>query len=71
MERDELYERAEFLAQTDKHFSVSTIQRNLIIGYNRARRLMDLLEENGVVESYDPGLGGIGYRLIVSGESHN
>jgi len=66
MEQDELYERAEFLAQTEKHFSVSNIQRNLLIGYNRAQRLMDLLEANGVIESYDPGLGGVGYRLVTT-----
>jgi len=64
MERDELYERAEFLAQTEKYFCVSNIQRNLLIGYNRAQHLMDLLEANGVIESYDPGLGGVGYRLV-------
>jgi len=66
MEQDELYTRAKFLAQTEKHFCISNIQRNLMIGYNRAKRLMDELEKNGVVQSYDTGLGGIGYKLIKS-----
>lgn len=64
MEQDELYSRAEFLAQTEKYFCVSNIQRNLMIGYNRAKRLMDKLVENKIVEQYETEHG-IGYKRVT------
>ncbi|MHB1131129.1 MAG: DNA translocase FtsK [Chloroflexota bacterium] len=46
-EQDELYDRAVALAQEHGSISVSFLQRRLRIGWNRAARLMDQLEENG------------------------
>lgn len=48
-ERDELYEQViEYATQTGE-ISISLIQRKFKIGYNRAARIMDLLEEDGLV----------------------
>jgi len=52
---DELYERAVALAQETSRLSVSLLQRRLGIGYPRAARLMDQLEERGIVPSADDG----------------
>ncbi|MDI1471689.1 Cell division protein FtsK [Thermodesulfovibrio sp. N1] len=48
-ERDELYEQViEYATQTGE-ISISLIQRRFKIGYNRAARIMDLLEQDGLV----------------------
>ena len=48
-EEDELYNEAvEFIAKTKKA-STSSLQRRFGIGYNRAARLIDTLEENGLI----------------------
>lgn len=60
---DPLYDRAKMLVRRADKICVSNIQRHLLIGYNRAYRLMDLMIEDGIVERYDTGYGGIGYRL--------
>lgn len=52
---DELFERAVALAQETSRLSVSLLQRRLGIGYPRAARLMDLLEERGIVPPADDG----------------
>jgi DNA segregation ATPase FtsK/SpoIIIE, S-DNA-T family len=49
MDRDELVKKAIELLQGEKHASASMLQRRLRIGYPRAARLMDELEEMGVV----------------------
>ncbi len=46
---DELYPQAKELVIQAGKASISSIQRRLRIGYNRAARIVDLLEENGVV----------------------
>ncbi len=46
-EADELYERAVELAHEHGSISASFLQRRLRIGWNRAARLMEMLEENG------------------------
>ena len=46
---DEMYDEAVKLVRTLKKASVSLLQRRLRIGYTRAARLIDLMEENGVV----------------------
>lgn len=46
---DELYNRAVETVLRDKRASTSYLQRRLEIGYNRAARLMDQLEEAGIV----------------------
>jgi DNA segregation ATPase FtsK/SpoIIIE-like protein len=49
---DELYERALRLILESKKASVSLIQRRMKIGYARAGRLMDLMEDRGIVGPY-------------------
>ncbi len=49
---DELYERALRLILESRKASVSLIQRRLKIGFARAGRLMDLMEDNGIVGPY-------------------
>ncbi len=49
LERDELYEQIIEYASQVGEISISLIQRKFKIGYNRAARIMDLLEEDGLV----------------------
>jgi len=49
---DELYARALLLILESKKASVSLIQRRMKIGYARAGRLMDLMEDRGIVGPY-------------------
>ena len=53
-------ERAKELAYEHNRISTSLLQRRLRIGYPRAARLMDMLEEQGVV---GPNEGG-GSRVV-------
>ena len=46
---DELYDSAIKIVQTEKKASTSFLQRKLQIGYNRAARIIDQMEDNGVV----------------------
>jgi S-DNA-T family DNA segregation ATPase FtsK/SpoIIIE len=48
-ERDEMYMKAIDIAETTGEVSISSIQRRLKIGYNRAARIMELMEEDGLV----------------------
>ncbi|NMA68117.1 MAG: DNA translocase FtsK, partial [Desulfitobacterium sp.] len=50
---DELFFEAGHLILTTGMASVSFLQRKLKLGYNRAARLIDLLEDNGVVGGYE------------------
>ncbi|MDP6822038.1 MAG: DNA translocase FtsK [Dehalococcoidia bacterium] len=52
---DSLFDRASEMAGAHKTLSVSLLQRRLRIGYPRAARLMDELEEAGVVGMGEPG----------------
>ncbi len=55
-EGDSLYERALQVAAANRQLSTSLLQRRLRIGYPRAARLMDQLEEEGIVAaSGEPG----------------
>ena len=47
--QDELYEAALKIVQTEKKASTSFLQRKLQIGYNRAARIIDQMENNGIV----------------------
>ncbi len=63
---DELYNAAvEIVTQTGRA-SASYLQRRLRIGYTRAARLLDLLEENGIIE-YDLARE----KLVVADTSKN
>lgn len=46
---EELYQQALDVLKSSKRASTSNIQRRLRIGYNRAARIIDLLEDNGIV----------------------
>jgi S-DNA-T family DNA segregation ATPase FtsK/SpoIIIE len=48
-EDDELYEEAVKLVRVAKKASASLLQRRLKVGYARAARLLDMMEERGVV----------------------
>lgn len=53
MEEDELYEEAKEIVVHAGKASTSYLQRKLRIGYSRAARLIDMLEENGVIGPAD------------------
>ena len=48
-ERDEMYHKAVEHAESVGEVSISSIQRRFKIGYNRAARIMELMEEDGLV----------------------
>lgn len=52
---DDLLEQAEQVVQEHERASISLLQRRLKIGYARAARLIDLLEEHGVISRAEPG----------------
>jgi ribosomal protein S25/Cdc6-like AAA superfamily ATPase len=52
---DELFDQAEQIVQEYERASISLLQRRLRIGYSRAARLIDLLEERGVIGRIEPG----------------
>jgi len=64
--RDDLLEKAIDLVQKHGSASASFLQRRLHIGYPRAARLMDQLEEMGIVGPAEPG--GRPRRVLVEGE---
>ncbi len=51
-EKDELYEEAVRIIFESNTASVSILQRKLKIGYNRAGRIIDMMEANGIVGHY-------------------
>ncbi|MEX0800139.1 MAG: DNA translocase FtsK [Dehalococcoidia bacterium] len=63
VEEDPLFESARELAMQHSRVSTSLLQRRLRIGYPRAARLIDMLEEEGVVSSAE---GGQSREVLVS-----
>ena len=49
VEKDEFYDKAVELVVKERKASSSFIQRKLEIGYNRAARIMEQMEKNGIV----------------------
>jgi S-DNA-T family DNA segregation ATPase FtsK/SpoIIIE len=54
-EMDEKYDEAVRIVRETRQVSISMIQRKLRIGYNRAARLVEIMEREGVVGSADGG----------------
>jgi len=48
-ERDEMYYKAMEFAESVGEISISSLQRRFKIGYNRAARIMEILEDDGLV----------------------
>ncbi|MCL5959081.1 MAG: DNA translocase FtsK [Chloroflexi bacterium] len=63
--KDEMYEKALEIAQSHNRVSTSLLQRRLRIGYSRAARLVDQLEEAGVV---GPSEGGKSREVLLREE---
>ncbi len=61
---DDLYDQAVAIVGRDKRASTSYIQRRLQIGYNRAARLIEKMEEEGVVSPANHA----GKREVLIGE---
>jgi len=62
---DELYEEAREIIVSAGKASTSYLQRKLKVGYARAARLMDILEERGVIGPAD----GSKARMVIGAES--
>ena len=66
--RDDLFDDAVAVVQEAGRASTSLLQRRLRIGYTRAARLIDLLEEEGIV---GPDQGGSrGREVLVEAEDY-
>lgn len=52
---DDLLEKAEEIVREYGRASISLLQRRLRIGYSRAARLIDLLEEHGIIGRFEQG----------------
>jgi S-DNA-T family DNA segregation ATPase FtsK/SpoIIIE len=50
-ESDELYDSAVAIVLKNRRASISLVQRNLRIGYNRAARLLEQMEQSGIVST--------------------
>ncbi|MDR0695626.1 MAG: DNA translocase FtsK 4TM domain-containing protein [Holosporales bacterium] len=50
-ESDDMYDKALEIVRNDKKCSISYIQRKLQIGYNRAARIVEEMEEKGAISS--------------------
>ena len=62
---DALYDEAVELARKMQKASISLLQRRLRIGYTRAARLIDLMEERGVI---GPQVSGSKPRKVLSAD---
>ncbi len=66
---DELLERAEEVVREYGKASISLLQRRLRIGYSRAARLIDLLEEHGIIGPSETG--GRSREILDSGNGYD
>ena len=53
-EADPLYDQAVQVIIKNRRASISSVQRNLRIGYNRAARLLEQMEQAGLVSAMQP-----------------
>jgi S-DNA-T family DNA segregation ATPase FtsK/SpoIIIE len=60
-EADPLYDQAVAVVLQNKRASISLVQRHLRIGYNRAARLLEQMEQSGLVSS----MSGAGNRELL------
>jgi S-DNA-T family DNA segregation ATPase FtsK/SpoIIIE len=67
-DKDEVYEEAVRLILESKQASVSVLQRRLGLGYTRAARLIDMMEDEGIVGPYQ---GSKPRDLLISLEDYN
>ena len=49
----EMYDQAVALVKSENYVSTSFLQRRLHIGYNRAARIIESMEEAGIVSGMD------------------
>jgi S-DNA-T family DNA segregation ATPase FtsK/SpoIIIE len=61
-EYDEKYDEAVALITKDRQASISYVQRRLRIGYNRAARLIEMMEHEGIV---GPQIGSKPREILV------
>jgi S-DNA-T family DNA segregation ATPase FtsK/SpoIIIE len=61
-QQDEMLPRAIALVQEQQRASISMLQRRLRIGYSRAARLIDTMEDQGII---GPAPGGSGTREVL------
>jgi DNA segregation ATPase FtsK/SpoIIIE-like protein len=61
--QDALYQQAVEVVRSSGQASTSQLQRVLKIGYNRAARLMEDMEKDGVVSA----MGAAGHRKVLEG----
>ncbi|MBI3178882.1 MAG: hypothetical protein HYZ27_04435, partial [Deltaproteobacteria bacterium] len=61
-ERDEMYDRAVQIVTETRKASISAIQRRLRVGYNRAARMIEMMEKDGIV---GPAVGPKGEREVL------
>ena len=61
-ESDELYDQAVHYVIQSRRASISSVQRKLRIGYNRAARLIEAMEAAGVVTE----MGSNGQREVLA-----
>jgi S-DNA-T family DNA segregation ATPase FtsK/SpoIIIE len=63
-ETDELYDKSVQIVTSTRRASISSLQRRLRIGYNRAARIIEDMEAAGVVS----GMNSAGNRQVLAPE---
>ncbi len=66
-EEEDLYQEAKRIVITTKIASISMLQRRLKIGFNKAARLIEQMEEEGIVGPYREGKP----RKVITAEEEN